>query len=268
MISLKQKYELLELAIENDDMDLFFQGSGIYSLGDNKFYPVKRSVMADEALDIIYRYYEETSNESIIKEIDNCICEWLTYKSGKGIYKAFEILACMMKNEKEGKATFRCNAKYLCQSVSNAFKNNAELLRTIQENESESINEGMYELIYNENIYYYKKYGFLIIRNASEADIEIIRKYISEEFGLRDERLEKAVDKLTCYRDICEECLYWINNKSFMKEDCCLKIEGLSARELCDSTYLKPIGAYNYLVSLRNNPTVALADLKAGLPRK
>lgn len=37
----KQKYELLELAIENEDLDLFFQGSRIYFLGENKFYPLR-----------------------------------------------------------------------------------------------------------------------------------------------------------------------------------------------------------------------------------
>ena len=31
---MNQKYILLELAIANDDLDLFFQGSGIYSLGE------------------------------------------------------------------------------------------------------------------------------------------------------------------------------------------------------------------------------------------
>ncbi len=45
---MNQTYISLELAIANDDLDLFFQGSGIYSFGDNTFYPVRRSVMADE----------------------------------------------------------------------------------------------------------------------------------------------------------------------------------------------------------------------------
>ena len=160
---MNQKYILLELAIANDDLDLFFQGSGIYSLGDNKFYPVKRSVMADEAMDIIYNYYKETLNESIVEEVEKCIKELLSYKTGKGIYKAFEILASIMKNEKEGKATFVCNTRELCMTVEESVANNAGKLKNIRENESASISGGMYELIHTENDYYYKKYGFKVV---------------------------------------------------------------------------------------------------------
>lgn len=265
---MNQKFELLEIAIENDDMDLFFQGSGIYSFGDNAFYPVKRSVMADEALAVIYSYYKETLDESIVSEVEKCILELLSYKSGKGIYKAFEILACIMRSEQEEKSTFVCNTSDLRRNVENAVANNHETLQGIRENESVSIEGGMLELIHTENIYYYKKYGFLIIRSASETEVENIKKYISEEFGLKGERLEKAIDKITCYRDICEECLYWINNRCFVPDERCLRIEGFSAKELCEKTYLKPIGAYNYLVSLRHNPQIAIENLKKGLPRK
>lgn len=160
---MNQRYMLLELAIANDDLDLFFQGSGIYSFGDNKSYPVKRSVMADEAMDVIYSYYKETLDESIVEKVEKCIYELLSYKIGKGIYKTFEILASIMKNEKEGKATFACNTKKLCRAVKESVVNNAERLKNIRENESDSISGGMYELIYTENAYYYKKYGFKVV---------------------------------------------------------------------------------------------------------
>lgn len=265
---MNQTYISLELAIANDDLDLFFQGSGIYSFGDNTFYPVRRSVMADEAMNIIYSYYGETLNQSIVEKVEKCICELLSYKTGKGIYKAFEILASIMKNEKEGKATFVCNTQKLRMAIEESVANNTENLKNIRENESASISGGMYELVHTENIYYYKKYGFLIIRNASKEEIENIRKYMSREFSLKDERLERAIDKITCYRDICEESLYWINNQCFVDDNRCLKIEGFSAKKLYETTYLQPIGAYNYLVYLRNNPQAALENLKSGLPRK
>lgn len=160
---MNQRYMLLELAIANNDLDLFFQGSGIYSFGDNKSYPVKRSVMADEAMDVIYSYYKETLDESIVEKVEKCIYELLSYKTGKGIYKAFEILTSIMKNEKEGKATFACNTKKLCRAVKESVVNNAERLKNIRENESDSISGGMYELIHTENAYYDKKYGFKVV---------------------------------------------------------------------------------------------------------
>ncbi len=165
---MKQEFELLELAIENDELDLFFQGKGIYSLGDNKFYPVNRSIMADEAMDVIYRYKAESGKDSVIDEVEKCLCEWVTYKSGKGIYKAYQVLATILRSEKEGKATFLCNTPLLSETISKAFFQNTELLKTIKENESANFENGVYELILNENVYYYKKYGFLVIRYASD----------------------------------------------------------------------------------------------------
>ena len=80
---MNQTYILLELAIANNDLDLFFQGSGIYSFSDNIFYPVRRSVMADEAMNIIYSYYGETLNQSIVEKVEKCIYELLSYRTGK-----------------------------------------------------------------------------------------------------------------------------------------------------------------------------------------
>ena len=253
---MNQTYISLELAIANNDLDLFFQGSGIYYFFDNIFYPFMISVIADEEMNLIYSYYGETLNQSIVEKVEKCIYELLSYRTGKGIYKAFEILASIMKSEKEGKATFVCNTPKLRMAIEESVANNTEKLKNIRENESASISGGMYELIHTENIYYYKK------------EIENIRNYISKEVGLSSEQLEDAIDKLTCYKDICEESLYWINNRRFVDDSRCLIIDGFSAKKLYETTYLQPIGAYNYLVSLRNNPQTALENLKSGLPRK
>lgn len=37
-------------------------------------------------------------------------------------------------------------------------------------------------------------------------------------------------------------------------------------KEIFESTYLEEIGAYNYLIFLKNNPGRALEKLKAGFP--
>lgn len=115
-------------------------------------------------------------------------------------------VSCIIKREKEGESTFVCNTSELCRTVEKAVANNAEILKNIQENESASVDGGMFELIHNENIYY-KKYGFLVIINASETEIESIRKYILEEFGLKGERLERAIDKITCYIYVKRVCI-------------------------------------------------------------
>lgn len=53
--------------------------------------------------------------------------------------------------------------KKLCRAVKESVVNNAERLKNIRENESDSISGGMYELIHTENAYYDKKYGFKVV---------------------------------------------------------------------------------------------------------
>jgi len=48
----------------------------------------------------------------------------------------------------------------------------------------------------------------------------------------------------------------------------CYKVQGYSAKQIYDSTYLEVIGAYNYLIYLRRKPKEALENLEKGLPRK
>jgi hypothetical protein len=47
-----------------------------------------------------------------------------------------------------------------------------------------------------------------------------------------------------------------------------IKVEGFTACQLATNYPLSPLGAYNYLIYLREMPVQALADLEAGLPRK
>ena len=48
----------------------------------------------------------------------------------------------------------------------------------------------------------------------------------------------------------------------------CYRVEGYSAQDIFEKTYLTEIGAYNYLIYLKEDPEQALKDLKDGLPRK
>lgn len=45
-------------------------------------------------------------------------------------------------------------------------------------------------------------------------------------------------------------------------------VEGYTAKRLADETILTSLGAFNFLIYLREEPKEALADLKAKLPRK
>jgi hypothetical protein len=51
-------------------------------------------------------------------------------------------------------------------------------------------------------------------------------------------------------------------------EKYCYSVQGYTAQQLYETTYLDALGAFNYLVYLKRKPKEALADLKAGLPRR
>lgn len=73
------------------------------------------------------------------------------------------------------------------------------------------------------------------------------------------------MDKLHKYGDIFNEFYYYVLRESF--EDGVVE-SGYYASKLVEDFSLSPLGAYNYLIYLREDPQNALADLKAGLPRK
>lgn len=94
-----------------------------------------------------------------------------------------------------------------------------------------------------------------------------IESYLIEDCGMSNQRAENALKKLSTYIDILSEFYFYVKNKRF-KEFEPITVEGISAKQLVDSTYLTPVGAYNYLIYLRESPEEALEDLKNGLPRK
>ena len=67
---------------------------------------------------------------------------------------------------------------------------------------------------------------------------------------------------------VLNEVKYFALNDKFVSSNDCYRVEGYSARDIYEKTYLTEIGAYNYLIYLREDPEQALKDLKNGLPRK
>lgn len=94
-----------------------------------------------------------------------------------------------------------------------------------------------------------------------------ITEYILHRMKLSQTRAEKAYEKIAKYVDIREEFYQYImNDEAFTPNP--IKVEGFTAQYLVDNYLLSVLGAYNYLIYLREMPEEALADLKAGLPIK
>lgn len=97
---------------------------------------------------------------------------------------------------------------------------------------------------------------------------EKILNYFTSELKEKPARAEEMYLKLQRHPDILCEFAAWVDSRSFPGEGEGLVVEGYSAKKLSETTYLEPIGVYNYLIYLREKPAEALINLKKGLPRK
>ena len=95
---------------------------------------------------------------------------------------------------------------------------------------------------------------------------EIVKKYFTEELGEGDVVAEILYNKVSKYEDIYAEFLYWLKNRTFVKENP-VTIDGYTAQNVFEGfDDLLEIGAFGALVSLRTNHDEMLAYMKAGMP--
>lgn len=110
---------------------------------------------------------------------------------------------------------------------------------------------------YNDN---YRQKGPAAIRR------EQIRDYLLSEGGLSEHRADASISKLAKHKDIYLEFSEYIIKRKFPENG--ITVCGYNAETLHQNFPLSPLGAYNYLIYLKEHPQEALADLKAGLPTK
>ena len=93
-----------------------------------------------------------------------------------------------------------------------------------------------------------------------------VKDYMLYHLGLSPTRTEESYKKLNTHPDILREFYFFIMNSLSPWKS--ISVEGYTAERLLQETELNPLGAYNYLIYLREKPEEALANLKKGLPRK
>lgn len=94
-----------------------------------------------------------------------------------------------------------------------------------------------------------------------------ITEYILHRMKLSQTRAEKSYEKIARYADIRKEFYQYIMDDEVFTPNP-IKVEGFTAQHLAANYPLSALGAYNYLIYLREMPEKALADLKAGLPTR
>lgn len=99
--------------------------------------------------------------------------------------------------------------------------------------------------------------------------IDQLYLYIRNQFNLSEKVATNMIKNLSPYYDIMKEMQFtYRTGRMVGDKENPVRVEGYSAKDLLETGKLSPLGAYNYLVYLREEPKKALADLKAGLPRK
>ena len=96
----------------------------------------------------------------------------------------------------------------------------------------------------------------------------IIKEYLKNHMGLSEKRILQEYDGLREYPDIESEFAFYIENSWDNKKTDWIVVEGFSALQLYEQYPLSVLGAYNYLIYLREEPEEALGLLKKGLPKE
>ena len=91
---------------------------------------------------------------------------------------------------------------------------------------------------------------------------------LKTEFRMSEKRSVLSIQKLLTHKDIYDEFVLVALSGKYAKESSAVSVEGYTAESLNSNYPLSLLGAYNYLIYLRESPKEALEDLKKGLPRK
>ncbi len=153
----------LLLAIKRNELDDFLVGRGVYSFGFNPYKPGNSMLDLDNAMAEIYKYYIDEPNERIDLLLEKTLLEWLTWKSGIGVYAVFLVLSYQLIMEKLKKSPFNINKKEVMGELrTNALKYK-DKLKNRKEYEGENLVEGLWEAMQLENKRNIKNYGIEIL---------------------------------------------------------------------------------------------------------
>lgn len=95
-----------------------------------------------------------------------------------------------------------------------------------------------------------------------------LMKHLRENYHFTEKRAVQAILKLQRHPDLLAEFKSAAASGGFPPDEQAIHVEGFTARELNERFPLSQLGAYNYLIYLRERPKDALEDLRKGLPRR
>lgn len=108
----------------------------------------------------------------------------------------------------------------------------------------------------------------LMDEEAVKLPKNAVCRFLRETYGMSKQQADDAWGYLAKDQRVLVEFKHYIATGSFVPASHCYKVQGYSAEQLCRTTCLTPLGAFNYLIYLQERPEEALANLNAGLPRR
>lgn len=155
--------EGLKLAIKRNELDEFLEGRGMYNLGNNPFVPGESMLNLGPAMSEIYRYYKDEPNDRIDLLLEKTMLDWLTWKSGIGVFAVFSFLSFQLKMEKNNESPFKIDSDKLIKELKNALIIYEYKLKQRKEYEGEGLSEGLWEAMQIQNDMNIKNYGIKIL---------------------------------------------------------------------------------------------------------
>ena len=106
---------------------------------------------------------------------------------------------------------------------------------------------------------YYDNRGLCLSDKLTD---DLVRDHLKAYTTYSEERLDMIIEKLHTHGDVFFEFYFYVLYEEF--EEYPITVEGYTAQYLKENYKLTVLGAYNYLIYLRDKPEKALADLKSG----
>lgn len=102
-----------------------------------------------------------------------------------------------------------------------------------------------------------------LLASKGNSRFEMLQRYIQQKYGYSDKRASSMLNQMILYDDIFEEFFNYARVGKFCKKDKTqTQVCGYTAETLHCDYNLSPLGAYNYLVYLKEDTNNALTDLK------
>ncbi|GFZ30737.1 hypothetical protein CSC2_12630 [Clostridium zeae] len=153
----------LVLAIDRNELDEFLSGSGMYRLGYNSYAPGSTMLNLSPAMKSIYDYYIDEPEKRVDLELEKTLLNWLTWKSGVGVFAVFSVLSYQLKMEQSDKSPFNINKDKIIIALKEAINIYSDKLKNIKRYEGVSLNEGLWEAMQIEDKMNIDNYGIKIL---------------------------------------------------------------------------------------------------------